>query len=411
MTPRALALAALLCTWLLPTQTAAQSVSGDAKDSGAAPEAKADPGKAAASAASMEIVRINPTRVRVCVRTEDRGGGVGKVALTANGYAVEPAPADAVVAETGAECPPASTFEFELLPGKNPLEASVFARDGVTKSVPVRDTVRRRTPTDTTTLWILTVGINEYRAGGPARLAYASNDARAFADSLSKQSERLFARIHIDSLYDSVATKDSILSTILQLADSVRSTDTFVFFYAGHGTVATVKGVDMFFLLPVDVTGELSGPRLFLGNGIRASELHESIGLLSASASKLMIFDACNTGALADYFNERDNQIVLHSLRPSTDVGILAATTNSQVANASAKEAHGLFTSALLYNRPEPGDRPRTHTVQQFITQTANAWNLLRQKHPGVTDEQNPVMRPPNAGDFTLLVKPAVPQT
>ena len=410
MTPRALALAALSCALAAGTEAAAQSVTNKDKPAGPAAEARAEPKKTIGPAVRIEIVSLNAARGRakVCVRTEDRGGGMGKVALLVDGEQAASSPPETAIAETGEECPSAATFDIDVIPGLTQLEATAFADDNVTRSAPVRDSIRIRTSTDTTTLHILTVGINEYGRNGPGRLAYARDDARAFADSLQRQSRRLFARVRVHSLYDGAATKDSILSKILQLADSVRPTDTFIFFYAGHGTVAEVKGVNMFLLLPVDVTGELTGPRLFLGNGLRAGELHESINLIRAS-SKLLVFDACNTAALGQYFAEKENLPTLNSLRPTDNVGILAAAGPSSPAKESATLRQGFFTAALLYNRPKPGERPRIQDVAQFITQTMNAWNQLSKTNPAM-ENQLPWMRAPVAGDFQLIVKPLVPQ-
>lgn len=399
---------ALSCA-LAADEVAAQATDKD-KPVGPATEARAEPGKAIAPSVSIEIVKLdgNAGKAEVCIRTVDRGGGMGKVVLFVDGQEVPSAPPTTVVVETGNECPPVATFNFDVIPGLTVLEATGFAGDNVTRSLPVRDSLRIRTPTDTTTLHILTIGIEEYRRGGPERLSYALRDARAFADSLQRQSKRLFRRVRVDSLYNSAATKDSILSKILQLADSVRPEDTFVFFYAGHGTVAEVKGINMFFLLPVDVTGELTGPRLFLGNGLRAGELHESINLISAS-SKLLVFDACNTAALGQFFAEKQNLPTLNSLRPTENVGILAAAGPSSPAKESSALGHGFFTAALIYNRPKPGERPRIHNVRQFVTQTFNAWDQLKKEHPAMAS-QAPWMREPQQGDFQLVVKHLVPQ-
>lgn len=410
MIPRTLALVAFACAFAAGTGAAAQSVADKEKPAGPAAEARGESGKTIAPSVAIEIVSLNAARgrARLCIRTVDRGGGMGKVALLVDGEEVASAPSGAPIAETGEECPPGATFDLDVIPGLTRLEATAFAGDNVTRSAPVRDSIRIRTPTDTTTLHILTIGINEYGRNGPGRLAYARDDARAFADSLRRQSQRLFARVRVDSLYDGAATKDSILSRILQLSDSVRPTDTFVFFFAGHGTVADVKGVDMFFLLPVDVTGELTGPRLFLGNGLRAGELHESINLIRAS-SKLLVFDACNTAALGQYFAEKENLPTLNSLRPTENVGILAAAGPSSPAKESATLRQGFFTAALLYNRPKPGERPRIQDVGLFITQTTNAWNQLSKENPAM-ESQVPWMRAPVAGDFQLVVKSLVPQ-
>ncbi|MEO7646620.1 MAG: caspase family protein [Gemmatimonadaceae bacterium] len=406
MTPRALALAALSCAFVAGTETTAQSVTDKDKIAGPAVDAKTQPRKASAPGVRILFVETKKTTrgetVEICIGAEDRGGGVAKVELTVDGAPLK-ALTRAVVQETGEECPENSlAFETDLIPGPNNFEAVAYTSDG-TASQPARETVQGTSPLATTTLHILTIGIDTYREDAPA-LSFARNDARAFADSLRKQAAPLFARVRVDSLFDAAATKDAIESRFLQLADSVGENDTFVFFYAGHGALAR-RGQsqnESFFLTSVDVT-DLRDWKMLASEGIHAGELLIWLSGI-ASSSKLLVFDACNSGSMGTFLvgKEPIGRGLLGTLGTNAEAGILAATQPSGAANEPALLGRGLFTAALLQHQREPGNRPEVRKIDYLASAARGALRPLSKQY-GVV-EQEPWMRPPPQ-DFPLIVR------
>jgi hypothetical protein len=201
---------------------------------------KTDAPAAARKDVAVRIVSIDRRttprgeEAEVCISAE---GGVSKVELAVDGVQVPRRPPATGRSETGEECPSnAWVFDVDLIPGPNRFEAVAYAANGAA-SQPARDSVSGTSPVANTRLHILTVGIDSY-GGAVSPLSYAKKDARAFADSLRRQAQPLFASVTVDSLYDAAATPRSIKSKFLDLRARVDSNDTFVFFYAGHGAVA-----------------------------------------------------------------------------------------------------------------------------------------------------------------------------
>lgn len=406
MTPRALALAALSCAFLAGTETIAQEVTDTEKVPAAAAGAKPEPGKGSAPDVRILFVETRKTTsgetAEICVGAEDRGGGVAKVELTVDGAHL-PAQTRTVVEETGAECPEnAWAFATDLIPGPNNFEAVAYALDGAA-SQPARETVQGTSPLAMSTLYILTIGIDTYTRDAPA-LSFARNDARAFADSLRKQASPLFARVRVDSLFDAAATKNAIERKFQMLADSVGENDTFVFFYAGHGALAR-RGQsqnESFFLTSVDVT-DLRDWKMLASEGIHAGELLIWLSGI-ASTSKLLVFDACNSGSMGTFLVGKDpiGRRLFTSLSMDAEAGILAATQPSGAAKEPALLGRGLFTAALLQHQREPGDRPEVRKIEDLRSAARDALRALSKQY-GVV-EQEPWMRTPPL-DFPLMVR------
>lgn len=401
--PRTLALVAISCA-VAASDALAQTATDKDKIPAAATEAKS--GKASAPGVRILFVNTKKTTrgetAEICVTAEDRGGGIGKVELAVDGAKL-PALSRAVVEETGAECPANSwVFETELIPGPNNFEAVAYTADG-SASEPARETVRGTSPLGSSTLHILTIGIDTYRDDAPA-LSFARNDARAFADSLRRQASPLFARVRVDSLYDGAATKDAIEAKFLMLADSVGENDTFVFFYAGHGALAKrgQSQTESFFLTSVDVT-DLRDWKLLASRGIHAGELMIWLSGI-ASSSKLLVFDACNSGSMGNFLvgKEAIGQSLFRTLSMEAEAGILAATQPSGAAKEPALLGRGLFTAALLQHEPEPGERPSVRKIDDLASAARRVLPVLSKRY-GVVD-QEPWMRIPPQ-DFPLIVR------
>ena len=407
MTPRALAFAALLCALAVGSEATAQTATDKDKTPPPAAGGKAEPGKATAPGVRIALGETRKTTrgetLEICVSAEDRGGGVGKVELAVDGTKL-PARSRAVVEETGAECPANSwMFEAELIPGPNNFEAIAYNSDGAS-SEPARETVQGTSPIATTTLHILTIGIDTYSGGEAPRLNFARNDARAFADSLRKQAAPLFAAVRVDSLYDRAATKDAIQQKFLELVGNVGEDDTFVFFFAGHGALAKPgeSGRETFFLASSEVTRLREWKDLAV-NGIRASELLDWLGDISAS-SKLLVLDACNSGSMGTFLvgKQAVGRELLSALGRTAEAGILAATQPSGSANEPSLLGRGLFTAALLQHDPKPGERRSVRKIDDLASAAREVLPILSKQY-GVVD-QEPWMRTPPQ-DFPLIVR------
>jgi len=391
MTPRALALAMMLSALVVAGPAAAQGTA-------------AGPEKEGAPIVRMMIDASNGRTAEVCVSAEDRGGGVNKIELTVEGQPLRPRRRAAVSNETGEECPSTAVlFDVELVPGNNNrFEAVAYASNGAASQI-ARDSAQGTSPAAGTTLHILTVGIDAYPVA-TMRLSYASRDARAFADSLSKQSRALFQNIIIDSLYNEAVTKSAVEMKFAEIAERVGENDTFVFFYAGHGAVGSFGGTEgVFYLVPANVSDLANGKMLAL-TAISAATLQQYLSWIPAR-NKLMVLDACNSGAVVNFFAGKDalGPEVLGLVGSRSSTGILAATQPSQPARESSVMGHGLFTAALLQNDPRPGDRAEMLDIGEIVQLTKRAFMVLVKEYAGNIDQEPKLMAP--VADFPLVVR------
>ena len=98
-------------------------------------------------------------------------------------------------------------------------------------------------------LHLFIVGLNNYK-NPKYNLNYALADATAFAESITKGSEGLFAKVNTLFLKDAEATKEGMANAFEKIKAAARPQDLFVFYFAGHGVINDKKE---FFLVPHDV--------------------------------------------------------------------------------------------------------------------------------------------------------------
>lgn len=101
--------------------------------------------------------------------------------------------------------------------------------------------VRPKAPTGETAkgdLWLLTIGINNYLSW--PKLKTAVNDAKAVKSVLLKRYH--LAPDHIIELTDEQATRHNIITAFRSLAHKVKTADSLMVYYAGHGHIDNITG-------------------------------------------------------------------------------------------------------------------------------------------------------------------------
>ena len=136
--------------------------------------------------------------------------------------------------------------------------------------------------------WLLVIGIDNYLRW--PKLRTAVNDAKAVRDVLTSRYH--FDRDHLYELYDADATRANILKTFRTLATQVKSEDSLLIFYAGHGNMDTITKAGSW----VPVESGLQDASAWIGN-------HDVKNYLNVDAIKakhiLLVSDSCFAG---DFF-------------------------------------------------------------------------------------------------------------
>ncbi len=296
--------------------------------------------------------------LKLNVRLNDRGGGVGDVRVFVNGTAVDQVPARDLAIAT------ASGYQVRALPvrlvaGRNDIEVYAFNSDRSVRSDSVHAVVMARyTLHSKPQLYALVVGIDKY-ANPAFNLQYSVADATAMGEELKKRAAPLFQSVNVEELTTpEETTKTALIDALTRYRSLVGPNDVFVFYVASHGVVG---GGDpktrQYYLVPSSwrSTQEEDLSRDALGAG----DIKELIGKIPA-AKKLILLDTCNSGALGETL-----------ATASVDVNVIATAVGITVLSASASEetaeegmqGHGLFTWVLLQGLDGKADVRKTGSV------------------------------------------------
>jgi hypothetical protein len=186
--------------------------------------------------------------------------------------------------------------------------------------------------------YALVIGINDYSAPIP-RLKTAVSDAQSIADILTRQ-----YGFKVTTLLDSEATRDNILTAITHFRKSLAENDSFLIYYAGHGSYdrQTEKG----YWLPVDADPD----PLITSRDISADDLTTEVRGLNAQ-HVLIISDSCFSGDLSraagDISPSDGNQAFIHRMQRAPSRTIMASGSDEPVSDAGS-QGHSVFAAQLL---------------------------------------------------------------
>jgi hypothetical protein len=130
----------------------------------------------------------------------------------------------------------------------------------------------------------LLIGINQYADKRVPELVGAVPDARAVRNLLEQ-------RLGYETTVLENATRESIIRAFNRLAVEAQANDSVIIYFAGHGVLVPIDGVDTGFWLPGDSDAEL--PTTWLANSDIA-KLVAAVG----SRQTMLVSDSCYSGAL-----------------------------------------------------------------------------------------------------------------
>ncbi len=286
------------------------------------------------------LIKDDGTAAELNVKIIDEGGGVDELRISHNGKIVE-LQKENLTFPSGKGNTTVYKQIISLVGGNNTFSASAFSK-GRLESIPVEADVYSKNILKSTVCHVMAIGIDKYK-NQQLTLTYARDDAEAVVD-IFKNKGQLFSKVVLHTLYDEQATKKSILDTLHVLAQNMASHDVFVFYYAGHGSMAD----DKFYFIPTDCarlfdTGELSQ------KAIEATEIQEKFKQIKA-LKQIIIMDACQSGGSVELLSMRGamEEKAIAQLSRSAGIHVLASAGNEQSAKEINELKHGLFTYVLL---------------------------------------------------------------
>ncbi len=295
---------------------------------------------------SISDLKISDDTVTVKITPEDQGGGIGELRLFHNGRRVY----DEVRGLKSSK--PESMkniFSVRLLNGDNTIEASGLTPAGIeggkAKAVLAYASESLVAPD----LYILSVGINEYK-NGKYNLNYAVNDSEGFAAAATEAGKGLYENVYTTVLHNNEALKGNLIQTMEDLSGEIGAEDVFIFFYAGHGIAldGEEQGNTAFYFICPDIT-QMTDPQQVVSLGLSGEEFNSLSSAIKAK-KQVIILDACNSGALNSAFAVRGagEEIALSRLSKASGSALIAASRADQFAQEFSTLGQGALTRALL---------------------------------------------------------------
>jgi WD40 repeat protein len=233
-----------------------------------------------------------------------------------------------------------------LRAGENVVTLQVYNAQGARAETSQKATCRRPAPAQPK-LFVVAVGVNDYKATAPAGGKRELGDlesARADAEAMAKTwgEQVLYAQPQVVTLLDEKAQPQQILDALAKVAGAAGPDDRCVVFLAGHGDALPIVGPK----------GAKSSKFVFCGpsytrataaaTGLTDDQLYRSLSAVPCRA--LVLIDACHSGAAS----KADNPV--RGLTPGGQgpVVLSACDVNQQSLEDPKELHHGLFTAAVL---------------------------------------------------------------
>jgi len=281
-------------------------------------------------------------------------------------------PADLIVRSAPEKkCNPCTgEIELDVIPGEeNTITVVAFNRDNTIQSLPASVTFKSTLPKEAPKLWVLSVGIDQFKSVDLLRNARkdATDFACTYAGKRALQANPKLSGIAcdqpgtanglfkpeninvIDVQLDNFATKANLLAQLNEVAQRAKPQDTFVWFVASHGMMEGTTG--LFGIVAHDTLCTAVDPQTQklctqMSGYISSNEILEASKQIKAM-KQLMVLDTCHSGGL-------DNKLSgLYDARMSVlaknmGLHLYASAQATEAAQDGIPGTNGTFTAQLL---------------------------------------------------------------
>jgi hypothetical protein len=230
-------------------------------------------------------------------------------------------------------------------------------------------------------LWLLVVGVAQYKNPQVPDLPYAKQDAERIRDWALKLNPKQLTRENIHVLTDEQATRENFLTQIDWLRKQAMPEDAVLLYFAGHGApeLATDgKEVDAKYLLLYN-----TNPDELFATGLSLDDLTRKLELVKAKV-QVVVLEACYAGPVGQEILKKtptaDLEIRPRFMQEMGERGgrvILSASSGRQVAIGSEDIKGGLFTHYLLAAWGDGSKRLLTDGFDDAREQVRRAANQL----------------------------------
>ncbi|MFE1747417.1 caspase family protein [Coleofasciculus sp. H7-2] len=262
-------------------------------------------------------------------------------------------------------------------------------------------------------LWLLLVGVNQYRDERLPSLRYSAVDCQGLADALAGATQgfpQKEVRIHHDFAAQ-LPQLASVRTSLQQIAAAAKPQDTILFYFSGHGMLEPSRG-------GVSASGQQAVLCLadtqkdnLLGTGLSLQELLQGLGN-SLAHQQLVWLDACHSGGMT-LWGARGEQaeslpnptpqlveVLRQRAQKSKGFYALLSCDQAQQSWEFPELGHGVFTYYLMRGlQGEAADaqgvieadglyRYVYYQTLQYIDKTNQQLRLINQQHRGRGESQ-----------------------
>lgn len=339
------------------------------------------------------------------VKVYDQGGGIDQISLYQNGKLVSNEQRALVEMTRTADNAIVKKFDVLLSPGENLFKATAFNKDRTETAAPQQVRITLNAATAAATLYVLSVGINDY-VNDAYDLGFAKPDSIAISTDLKARSATIFKDVIVEQIVDKQATKANLEAAFARIKAKAKPGDAFVFFYSGHGIVTEPDdGTQGEFYMVMSDVKKMIGTDDLAKLGVSASRLKELCMAIPAQ-KQLIIFDACYSGGAVSAFKTRGaaEEKAIHQLSRSTGIAVLAAASPAQTATEIQSLGHGVFTYAILQGfagAAAPGSGSRKVSVGQLFSYLNDVVPDLTKKYRGISQIPDTYL---SGQDFPIVI-------
>ena len=222
-------------------------------------------------------------------------------------------------------------------------------------------------------MYVLCLGVNQYRDPKIQPLAYPVADAQAVAELLRSRAAGLYHVSEVKLLTGEDATParwtQSLADLRARLKDQVHPDDLVVFFLAGHGIVD--EETQKYYYVGHDFTLDDLARKVYTA----CISWNDFRQLADVPCRKVILLDTCHSGAVQP-LRSRDLKTAVRELQ-SDVIFTLTASTGEQRAAEKAEWRHGAFTRCLIDAleggaSPSPGGIVSLDEVVPFVKQSVS---------------------------------------
>ncbi len=206
-------------------------------------------------------------------------------------------------------------------------------------------------------LYVLAVGVGNYKHADIPKLELAVKDARDFANAMQKQTGKLYRAVEVRLLTDEKATAEAVIDSLEWMQRQVTQHDIGMVFISGHGMNDPTLG---YAYLPVD-----ADPERMRRTVVPMEEFKKTLANLPGKA--IFFLDTCHSGNVlgpARRAVRNDVAGVVNELSSAENgVVVFSSSTGRQFSLESSAWGNGAFTKALLEGVAGSADYMKTGRI------------------------------------------------